>query len=226
MDGWTDRDGSLGGGKELPRRDWGPLLGSPTPRVLWEGGAPTRGRWGETEAQFGEHGGMLVLGTERRWPPARARRGDWLPPRAWSEAGAEAGHAATPVPGAAPSCDSAAAGNSGTAAASSRQSTGRRAQIEEGGNSPPAGGAGRDVARSSSVPVARWPLIRPQSPSWQPAPVRHGTEGFPNPPCPPPTGRLHVPCGTRGTWCPWGKRGERGGAQGWHHTGQDQTLPS
>lgn len=74
----------------------------------------------------------------------------------------------TLVPGAALSCDSAAPGTT--------------AGTGLGGTSlsPPSREAGRDaVAMTSSVPRARWPLIRPQSPPWQ---VRHSTEGFPDPP--------------------------------------------
>lgn len=141
--GWRDRQRWLLGRREGDAKEGlGTPVGVPNPPVTPPGCSGKREHPPEDGAGKLRHSlesmegcwcPFLVLGTERRWHPARARRGDWLPPRACSEAGAEAGHAATPVPGAAPSRDSAAAGNSGTAAASSRQSTGRRAQIEGGG---------------------------------------------------------------------------------------------
>lgn len=86
-------------------------------------------------------------------------------------------------------------------------------------------GRGKDQQHPSGQMAAN-----PQSPSWQLAPVRHGTQGFPDPPRPPLSLGARVPQDTGDASCVCWDEGEAvgvlGGARGWHDVGQDLTLPA
>lgn len=190
----------------------------------------------------------LPPGTERGWHPARAQlgagchpgHGVWLarvPPRCWCQEQTRAVTQHLPAASGKLRCTAAAfswhcipglwdGGAPGERPWSPMVQVGGR----RSGCAPQPERAGRDVARTSSIPVARWRLIHPQSPSWQLAPVRHGTQGFPDPPRPPLSLGARVPQDTGDASCVCWDEGEAvgvlGGARGWHDVGQDLTLPA
>lgn len=170
LDGQTD--GQLRGGWAGPRMPH-PRRGPASPH----GGPPVpkggRGKLRQGPNAGSEHGGVLGAGY-RILPP---QRGAGRHPGHGAMPGA--GHAVMPVPGAAPSRDSAAPGHRqqlSTAAASCQHHASRGTGMKERSPQlcrfwgtrlcpPPHPQPEGLEGRWQGPAVARWPLIRPQSPS-------------------------------------------------------------